>query len=147
MPGTKAGGAKAAATNKKLHGADFYAQIGAKSGRNGHDGGFASTKVGKDGLTGPERAKLAGSRGGVKSKRGEKRTHIAFIVSNKDGEVVRILENEYSAITYCRATFRQDQGLTYKRERIGIEFLLKHKDIMQPYWVEELSRKYPDVSL
>lgn len=147
MPGIKAGGAKAAATNKRLHGADFYAKMGAKGGRKGNTGGFASKKVGKDGLTGPERAKLAGSRCGVKSKRGEKRTHIAFIVSNKDGEVVRILENEYSAITYCRATFRQDQGLTYKRDRVAIEYLLKNTDLMQPYWAEEMTKRYKNVSL
>lgn len=42
MTGTKAGGLKTAATNKKLHGDDFYARIGAKGGRNGHTGGFAS---------------------------------------------------------------------------------------------------------
>ena len=29
MAGTKAGGQKAAATNKALHGSDFYAKIGA----------------------------------------------------------------------------------------------------------------------
>ena len=36
MSGTKAGGLKAAATNKKRHGEGFYARIGAKGGRNGH---------------------------------------------------------------------------------------------------------------
>lgn len=147
MPGTKAGGEKAAATNKRLHGADFYAKMEAKGGRKGNTGGFASKKVGKDGLTGLERARVLGKKDGIKSRRGKERTHIAFIVRNKNKEVVKIVENEYSAITYCRATFRQDQGLKYKRERVGVEFLLEHKDIMQPYWAEELSRKYPDVSL
>lgn len=33
-------------------------------------GGFASEKPGKDGLTGPERAKIAGTKGGKRSKRG-----------------------------------------------------------------------------
>lgn len=70
MSGTKAGGLKAAATNKKKHGSDFYARIGAKGGRNGTTGGFGSTRVGKDGLTGPERARIAGAIGGFISKRG-----------------------------------------------------------------------------
>lgn len=63
------GGLKAAATNYKLRGADFYAKIGAKGGRNGHTGGFASDVVGKDGLTGRERAKLVGAIGGFRSSR------------------------------------------------------------------------------
>lgn len=70
MTGTKAGGLKAKATNMKLHGEDFYKRIGAIGGRNGHNGGFASEKVGKDGLTGSERARLAGALGGKVSKRG-----------------------------------------------------------------------------
>ena len=70
MAGTKAGGLKAAATNKRLHGEDFFARIGKKGGRNGHVGGFNSDKVGKDGLTGWERAKIAGRKGGKISKRG-----------------------------------------------------------------------------
>lgn len=61
MAGTKAGGMKAAKTNKKLHGEDFYAQIGRKGGRNGHTGGFAAN---------PELAREAGRKGGLKSKRG-----------------------------------------------------------------------------
>ncbi len=61
MAGTKAGGLKAAATNKERHGEGFYARIGAKGGRNGHTGGFASN---------PELARIAGAIGGKKSKRG-----------------------------------------------------------------------------
>lgn len=61
MAGTKAGGMKAAKTNKKLHGENFYAQIGRKGGRNGHTGGFAAN---------PELAREAGRKGGLKSKRG-----------------------------------------------------------------------------
>ena len=61
MSGTKAGGLKAAATNKKRHGEGFYARIGAKGGRNGHTGGFASN---------PELARIVGAIGGRKSKRG-----------------------------------------------------------------------------
>lgn len=70
MSGNKIGGAKAAKTNKERHGEGFYARIGAMGGHNGKTGGFASNKVGKDGLTGQERAKLVGAIGGLKSKRG-----------------------------------------------------------------------------
>lgn len=73
MAGTKAGAKKAAETNKKRHGKDFYAQIGRKGGQNGHTGGWASETVGKDGLTGYERAKKWGAVGGKKSKRGPAR--------------------------------------------------------------------------
>lgn len=69
MAGTIEGGRKAAATNYKLHGTDFYAKIGAKGGKNSHTGGFASEVVGKDGLTGRERAKLVGAIGGFRSSR------------------------------------------------------------------------------
>lgn len=70
MAGSKTGGKKAAATNKEKYGEDFYKNIGRKGGKNGHTGGFASDEVGDDGLTGKERAKIAGAKGGRKSKRG-----------------------------------------------------------------------------
>ena len=61
MAGTKAGGFKAAQTNKIKYCRDFYAEIGRKGGKNGHTGGFAAN---------PELAKIAGRKGGRKSKRG-----------------------------------------------------------------------------
>lgn len=65
MAGTKAGGLKAAATNKKKYGDGFYSNIGAKGGRNGsgpdYKGGFASN---------PALARIAGRKGGEISKRG-----------------------------------------------------------------------------
>ena len=61
MSGTPKGGKKAAQTNLKKHGKDFYKRIGKKGGQNGHTGGFASN---------PELAKIAGRKGGKKSKRG-----------------------------------------------------------------------------
>lgn len=60
MAGTKAGGVKAAATNKTRHGKDFYANIGAKGGKNGHTGGFAANR---------ELARAAGAKGGRISRR------------------------------------------------------------------------------
>lgn len=64
MAGTKTGGRKAAATNIKKYGRDFYQEIGRKGGRNGHTGGFASN---------PELAKIAGRKGGRISRRGPAR--------------------------------------------------------------------------
>jgi len=63
MAGTKAGGMKAAATNKAKHGADFYAKIGAKGGKLGRTGGFAAN---------PELARIAGRKGGLISRRTKK---------------------------------------------------------------------------
>ena len=60
MAGTKAGGQKAAATNKAKHGTDFYAKIGRKGGQNGRTGGFAAN---------PELARIAGAKGGRISRR------------------------------------------------------------------------------
>lgn len=61
MAGTKAGGKKAAATNKARHGKDFYAKIGRKGGSVvGTKGGFAAN---------PELARIAGAKGGRISRR------------------------------------------------------------------------------
>lgn len=62
MAGTVEGGRKAAATNKKRNGEDFFKRIGAIGGRNGHTGGFASSH---------ELAVSAGRKGGSISKRGK----------------------------------------------------------------------------
>lgn len=69
MAGTKVGGKAAASTNKNKYGSDFYARIGKMGGKKGRTGGFASAKVGDDGLTGRERAKKAGREGGRISRR------------------------------------------------------------------------------
>lgn len=62
MTGTKAGGMKAAATNKLRYGEDFYKRNGQKGGRNGHTGGFAAD---------PALARVAGAKGGRISRRGK----------------------------------------------------------------------------
>lgn len=71
MAGTKLGGLRAAATNKARHGDDFYANIGAKGGRNGHTGGFASKNFCYcDGYDGRHyKAHCAGAKGGRISRR------------------------------------------------------------------------------
>ena len=68
MPGTKAGGKRAAQTNKERHGEDFYQRIGKLSNasweKNGRKPrGFAAN---------PELARAAGRKGGLKSRRGKK---------------------------------------------------------------------------
>lgn len=67
MAGTKAGAKKAAATNMRLHGKDFYRVIGKKGGENGNTGGFQAD---------PERAKLCGRIGGSMSRRNDKKLAI-----------------------------------------------------------------------
>ena len=64
MAGTKEGGKKAAATNKKIHGANFYSEIGRKGGKKSHPETryFAMH---------PEVAKNAGAKGGLISRRGK----------------------------------------------------------------------------
>ncbi len=69
MSGTIQGGKKAAVTNKTKYGKSFYARIGAMGGKLGTTGGFASSVVGSDGLTGRQRAVKAGVMGGTISKR------------------------------------------------------------------------------
>nr|DAD69479.1 MAG TPA: Small hydrophilic plant seed protein [Myoviridae sp. ctqMr7] len=69
MAGTKAGGLKAAATNKSKYGKNFYSRIGKKGGQNGRTRGFYNN---------PELARHAGRKGGkiggLKSKRGKAKT-------------------------------------------------------------------------
>ena len=68
MGGTREGGLKAAETLRKRKGDDFYKVIGTLGGRKSTGCGFADKKVGADGLTGAERAKIAGARGGAGGK-------------------------------------------------------------------------------
>ncbi len=66
MAGTKAGGQKAAMTNKNKYGSDFYAEIGRRGGKNGKTGGFAAGEEGR------ERARKFGAIGGRISRRTKK---------------------------------------------------------------------------
>ncbi len=63
MAGTRAGGKRAAATNKQRYGANFYESIGKKGGEISRGGGFA---------TDPELARRAGRIGGMRSSRKKK---------------------------------------------------------------------------
>lgn len=72
MSGNKIGGLKTAKVNVKKYGKDFYKRIGAIGGRKSRGGGFASDKIGKDGLTGHERARFAGMVGGKATRTSHK---------------------------------------------------------------------------
>lgn len=63
MAGTTAGGKRAAATNKRKYGEDFYIVQGAKGGRKGRTGGFFANR---------ELARIAGAKGGRISRRYKK---------------------------------------------------------------------------
>lgn len=63
MPGTKAGGKKAAETNKRKYGNDFYGKIGAIGGKRSKTGGFYANR---------ELARTAGAKGGRISRRTKK---------------------------------------------------------------------------
>lgn len=67
MAGNKAGGLKAAATNKSRYGENWYARIGSMGGKNGHTGGFYANH---------ELAREAGRKGGKISKRGPAHPHL-----------------------------------------------------------------------
>lgn len=69
ISGTKIGGLRAANTMKKRYGEDIYVMIGTAGGTKSRGGGFASNKIGADGMTGKERAIAVGSKGGKKSRR------------------------------------------------------------------------------
>lgn len=94
MAGTREGGLKARARNLARD-PNWYKKIGAKGGANGkgpgYKGGFASNEVGEDGLTGRQRAKLAGAVGGKRSRRGpakddiEKAEEVLKAEVEKDG--------------------------------------------------------------
>lgn len=94
MAGTREGGLKARARNLARD-PNWYKKIGAKGGAAGkgpdYTGGFASDTVGEDGLTGKQRAKLAGAIGGKRSRRGpakddiEKAEEVLKAEVEKDG--------------------------------------------------------------
>lgn len=69
MAGTIAGGISARDTNYNRYGRDFYVKLGMLGGKKSRTGGFASTCIGKDGLTGRERARIVGAKGGTVSRK------------------------------------------------------------------------------
>lgn len=84
--GTRAGGLKAAETNRKKHGKDFYSNIGRKGGSIGTTGGFATVdKNGRHTL-----AQRAGRKGGTISRRGPAKPK-----ADELGPIVSSIERKY----------------------------------------------------
>jgi len=81
MSGSRTGGAKAAETNRKKYGADFYREIGRKGGKNGHTGGFYQN---------PEAARKAGAKGGRVSRRGVSTKHYEAKVMSFEQPVKKV---------------------------------------------------------
>lgn len=104
MSGTYAGGAKAAATNKRKYGDDYYARMGKIGGSVSKSGGYASEVVGKDGLTGKQRAKVAGAKGGSSSSRAG--------IRNGKGK------SPSTQLRYARQDFQEGFGDSTWRSRI-----------------------------
>lgn len=73
MSNTKAGGRKAQQTLLKKFGSkeavhEYYQSIGRMGGKKSKGTGFALDQVGSDGLTGRQRARIAGRKGGQVSR-------------------------------------------------------------------------------
>jgi general stress protein YciG len=66
VSGTAEGNRKRAETLRKKHGEDYLRESAINAAKHS-PGGFASNKIGKDGLTGKERAQKAGRKGGLVS--------------------------------------------------------------------------------
>lgn len=96
MSGTKEGGRKAAATNKIRYGNDFYQQIGRVGGENGHTGGFT---------TNSKLARLAGAKGGKRSKRGSK-SMVQTKIEPRRKDIERLYYEENLSIPQIAKRFR-----------------------------------------
>ena len=90
MAGSQETGIKAAKTIKRRYGNDFYRRVGSlsspKTARNDNKG-FANEEIGEDGLTGRQRASLAGRKGGLKSRRNKRdksRANKALLIPEND---------------------------------------------------------------
>lgn len=98
MSGTKLGGIRAAETNRDKYGAGFYAEIGRKGGRKGRTGGFAAN---------PELARIAGAKGGRRSRRGPIRLGDYNIIDESTGEIIGTVytSSEIKAIKMAKSKF------------------------------------------
>lgn len=101
MAGTKAGGLKAAQTNKQQFGEDFYKNIGSKGGKNGkgpgYKGGFAADN---------KRAKIAGAKGGS--------------ISRRTSKYQKVFEENRNAI---EATLKSKATLKDLAESMGVPYI------------------------
>lgn len=100
MVGTREGSLKAHAKMKEKYGEEGYHNFFREIGRKGGlvctpNGGFASDKVGADGLTGRQRARIAGKKGGAISRRTGVKNHQGATYRQDDiDKIERILEED-----------------------------------------------------
>lgn len=105
MAGTVEGGKKAARTNIKRYGRNFYAECGRKGGIKGHSGGFASNRA---------LASVAGAKGGSKSRRcGPTKDY-----PHLEGKIRKFIENGGS-ITACAKKYNVPYGRVRRMAREG----------------------------
>lgn len=83
MSGTKLGGLKTRETNLKKYGSDYYKRIGAIGGRK-------VTNTPKGFAANPELARLAGAKGGRKSKRGPSKNKKIKVVSEEEAKEIKV---------------------------------------------------------
>ena len=91
LPGNILGGRRAAETNKRKYGEDFFRKIGAIGGKAVGYKGFA---------TNPELAKISGAKGGHNSKRGKdpkraERVKKAIAMYKDEGKNVEQIAREF----------------------------------------------------
>lgn len=102
MTGTVAGGKLAAKTNIERNGEDFYKRIGSKGGRGGNTGGFYAN---------PEKARLAGQKGGLLSRRGRgaqdklEKNLPEILKAYKDGATYKDLADKYQCCVSTMSKF------------------------------------------
>lgn len=99
MVGTKAGAVKARETMLKKYGENGYRKFFSEIGRRGGlvktpTGGFASNKIGADGLTGRERSHIAGKKGGLISRRTGVKNYEGKQANRDIDEIERQLEED-----------------------------------------------------
>ncbi len=111
IAGTKAGGAKAAATNKAKYGADYYAKIGQMGGQNSYTGGFAAN---------PELARIAGRKGGRISRRSKATHHIYYTVYDDQNRVVKRYKQERQAIALVYRMDAMGKSAIYRKEKLSV---------------------------
>ncbi len=99
MSGTKAGGLKAAKTNKKRYGKDFYKNNGAKGGKATGLKGFALNR---------ELARTAGKKGGAMSKRSS-----VIVNAKKVMRILKLHEKGLNAVQISEKVGMGQQAVRY----------------------------------
>lgn len=114
MSGTIAGGLKAAKTNIKRYGKNFYGEIGALGGRAGTTGGFFAN---------PQLARMAGAIGGSHSRRGWKLVTIYegwLFYKQKNGKKIIAVSEDDKELEYDLRNYRTLNRLFSKALRIKL---------------------------